>query len=98
MHLIIWQLRKVLIFTRKTPHLLLNRQLTVTHLKKPPRVSVHQPLWYLLTICLLLHQLNQTLQLSTLQKTQRRTLTAQNQQMKEISKWNTPSKTSSSIY
>jgi hypothetical protein len=35
-------------------------------LKRPPRVSVHELLWYLLTSCLLLHQL---LQVRRLQKT-----------------------------
>ena len=46
--------------------------------------SVHQPLWYLLTQCLILHQL---LQLWRLQKIQKRTLMTVSQQMKEISKW-----------
>jgi hypothetical protein len=49
-------------------------------------VSVHQPLWYPLTPCLLY----QILQLLRLQKTQKRTLMTVNQQLKEISYWNTP--------
>jgi len=54
------------------------------HVKKGLHKSVHQPFWYLLTPCLLLHQL---LQLWRLERTQKKTL---NQQMKEISKWNIP--------
>ena len=45
--------------------------------KRPPRVSVHQPLWYLPTFCLLL----QLLQLWRLQETHKRTL------MTWISRW-----------
>jgi hypothetical protein len=55
------------------------------HVQNGLRVSVHQPLWYLLTPCLLLHQL---LQLWRIQKTHR-TLMTLNHQMKEISKRNT---------
>jgi len=55
--------------------------------KWPPRVSVHQLLWYPRTPCLLLHQ---HLQLWRLKMTQKRTLMTLNQQLKEISKWNTP--------
>jgi hypothetical protein len=57
------------------------------HVQKGLQVSVHQPLWYLPTPCLLLHLL---LQLWRLQETQKRTLMTLNQQTKEISKWNTP--------
>jgi hypothetical protein len=53
--------------------------------RKASRVSAHQTMWYLLTPCLLLHQI---LQLRRLHKTQKRTLMTLNQQMKEISKWN----------
>ena len=56
-------------------------------LKQPPRVSVHQLLWYLLTSRLLLHQL---LQLLSHQKTQRNTLMTLNQKLQEIYKWNFP--------
>ena len=53
-------------------------------LKKPPRVSTHSALQYLLTTCLLLHQ---RLQLWKRQKTNKRTLMTLNQQMKKVTKW-----------
>jgi hypothetical protein len=49
-------------------------------------VSVHQPLWYILTPCILLHH---PLGLWRLQKTQKGLVTL-NQQMKDISKCNIP--------
>jgi len=86
----IWHMRKIvprpeiLLLTRK---ICINEKANLTEMfKKTSKIvcRVHQPLWYLLTHCLLLHQL---LQLWRLQKTQKRTLMTVNQQMKEISKW-----------
>jgi len=76
---------QVLLFTGRKLHQL-NRHISGTSSKRPPGASVSQLLCRL-TACLLFHQL---LQLWRLQKTQKRTLLTLNQQMKEISKWNTP--------
>ena len=87
--LLVWHLRRVvpwtevLLFNRKKLHQW-NSQISRTCSKMPPRVSVHLPLWYLMTPYPPVHQL---LQLWRLQKRQKRAL---NQQRKGICKWNTP--------
>jgi hypothetical protein len=54
-------------------------------LERPPRFSLHQPLWCLLNYCILL----QLIQLWGLHKSQKRMVMTLNQQVKEIPKWNT---------
>ena len=58
-----------------------------TDLRDMFKEGILHRLWYLLTTCLLLHQI---LQLRQLQKTQKRALIIMNQQMNEISTNNTP--------
>jgi hypothetical protein len=72
---------EVLLFSRK-------RTLSVKqpHLSDCVQKGLHQPFWYLLTLCLILHKL---LHILKLQKTEKRTLISLKQQMKELSKWNT---------
>ena len=71
----------VAFYQKKKMHHQWNRQISVTCSKMPPRWSVHQTLWYLLTPYLLFHHL---LQLWRLQKAQKRTLITLNQQTKEM--------------
>ena len=72
--------RHTMLFTRKMCHQW-KRHISGTCLKRPPRASVDQLLWYLQTPWLLIHQL---IQLWRLQKTQNRTLITLNQQKKEM--------------
>ena len=88
---IIWHLRvvprpEVLLFIRKKLHWG-TRHISGTCPKRPPRVFMHQPMWYFLTPCLLVHQL---FQLWTIYITQNWTLMTLKQQMKEICKQNIP--------